>query len=76
MALYFQDLYPGLLVKTSNKFKREVIYYTTQYTPDGKERLRLPTHLARYNNRLPREVLQSPYNLQQEVGLEPSGNPF
>lgn len=75
-ALYFQNMSPGLPAKTSNKFKREVIYYITQYTGDGKKRLRLPTHPARYCNRLFRKVLQSPCHFQQEVGLEPSGNPF
>lgn len=76
MASYFQDTSPGLLAKTSNKFKREVIYYITQYTGDGKESLRLPTHQARHGKRLPREILQSPYHFWQKVGPELSRNHF
>lgn len=79
-ALYFHYKSPPLLSKTSNKFKEEIIYYITQCNEIGTGEIQTSPHptprTVRHCNGLPREVLQSPFYFEQEVGLEASGSPF
>lgn len=78
-ALYFHYKSPPLLSKPSNKFKEEIIYYITQCNEIGTGEIQTSPHptprTVRHCNGLPREVLQSPFYFEQEVGLEASEVP-